>query len=212
MLEMAGIPWEQIKYEEIMVPGSQRTDYDATGQTARYACENADCGHEIADTASQRRQLAENGSYRAFNPHHLAGVASFSCPAWAVWWIEWKELVIEWIKANKAKNRGDMELLRSWTMKRAAKVWMIDSVRITDDDVYRLRDTSYRRGECPFDPALVTMCADPGQQQTHWSVQAWSTMGESRVLDYGTVLAMSDLLALSKRLEYPIAEREGQSR
>lgn len=196
--------WEQIQYDEIQIPGTQRIDYDKTGRTARYACEHADCDHEIKDSAQERRAIAESGSYRPFNPHHMAGVASFQCPAWAVWWIPWAELAVEWIKANKAKNRGDTELLRQWQMKRAAKVWLLDAARVTDDDVHAMRDTSYRRGECPIEPCLVTVCADPGERQTHWSVEAWSPMGESWVIDYGTVLAIEDLIELSKKLEYPI--------
>lgn len=196
--------WEQVKYEEIQIAGSSRIDFDKTGRTARYACEHPDCGHEIADTAQERRAIAESGSYRAFNPHHMQGVASFQCPAWAVWWIPWAELAVEWIKANKAAKRGDTEPLRSWQMKRAAKVWILDAQKVTDDDVHRMRDTSYRRGECPIEPCLVTMCADPGERQTHWSVEAWSEMGESYVLDYGTTLSPDSLIGIARKLEYPI--------
>jgi hypothetical protein len=42
---------------------------------------------------------------------------------------------------------------------------------------------------------VLTLCADPGERQTHWTVEARIQSGESWVIDYGTVLAIEDLIS-----------------
>jgi phage terminase large subunit GpA-like protein len=59
---------------------------------------------------------------------------------------------------------------------------------------YRLRDIPdevMRDGS----PVILTLCADPGEKATHWTVEARNDQGESWVIDYGTVLSVEDLIA-----------------
>lgn len=196
--------WEQIKYERVTLPDSDVIDYDATAKTTRYKCEFEECKATFPDTSENRRRLAMAGSYRAFNPYPMARVTSITCPAWAVWWIPWGDLVVEWIKANEAKHRGDIEPLKKFTMKRGAGVWENIHTRVSDADVTSMRSDDFKLKECPIDPALVTLCSDVGEKRTHWSVQAWARDGTSYVIDHGTVLGPEDLLGLIPTLEYPI--------
>ena len=95
----------KIKYQEILIP-------DSRGLITTRPDERRDMYAKTLIAVMKyrygagRRAIAENGSYRPFNPHHMAGVASFTCPAWAVWWIPWQELVIEWVKANKPRTEA----------------------------------------------------------------------------------------------------------
>lgn len=194
--------WNQIKYEKIQLAESEKIDFNATAKSARYEC--ISCLTEFADTSESRRKLAMAGSYRAFNSHPMERVASFTCPAWAVWWIPWGDLVVEWIKANDAKSKGDIEPLKKFTMKRAAAVWESEQTRVKDTDVIGMKSDLYRLKECPVVPALVTIAADVGERRTHWSVQAWEKNGTSYVIDHGTCLGPEDLLTLIPSMEYPI--------
>ena len=193
--------WEQIKYDPVL-SSSFSMDYDKTGATARLVCRF--CEQAFPDSSSVRRALAENGRYKAYNPEHSDGVASFHCPAWAVWWIPWKDIVIDWLKAQQAKKIGDLESLRLWTMKVAAQPWVLDTQKITDADVRAMVNKSYNQKECPIEPVLVTMCADPGEKVTHWSICAWSEAGEGYIIDYGTTLAAINLIEIARKFEYPI--------
>ena len=48
----------------------------------------------------------------------------------------------------------------------------------------------------PLNLALVTMCADPGEQADALERPRMVEMGETWVIDYGTTLAASDLIEL----------------
>ena len=60
-------------------------------------------------------------------------------------------------------------------------------------------------------PAILTLCADPGEKQTHWSVEARNDQGESWVIDYGTVLSVEDLISeeflAARRYQLPGADQ-----
>lgn len=79
-----------------------------------------------------------------------------------------------------------------------------DEWRITDEKLLAMRRDDYALRECPVVPEIVTFAADPGENQTHWSVEARSREGEAWLLDYGTVHTIEDLAPLFARLEYPI--------
>jgi phage terminase large subunit GpA-like protein len=193
--------WEQIKYD-VIKRDSGSIDYDKTGSTARLACRF--CEAVFPDSSATRRALAEGARYQAYNPECSEGVTSFWCPAWAVWWIPWKEIVIQWLQAQHAKKIGDFEPLRAWTMKVAAQPWVLDSQKVTDSDVRGMVNPTYVQKECPIEPVLVTMCADPGERMTHWSTCAWSAEGEGYIIDYGTTLAAVNLLEIAEKFAYPV--------
>jgi phage terminase large subunit GpA-like protein len=196
--------WEQIKWDVVHIPDTETVDREETKKTVRYECEFEDCAATFPDTSENRRKLAMAGSYRPFNPHPMARVTSFTCPAWAVWWIPWGDLVVEWIDAHAAKHKGDIEPLKKFTMKRAARVWEVESTRINDADILSMRTDEYRLKECPIDPVLVTLGADVGEKMTHWSVMAHGGDGQSYVIDEGTCLDPTDLLGIIPNLRYPI--------
>jgi hypothetical protein len=75
--------------------------------------------------------------------------------------------------------------------------WENRAAQVKEDAVLSLRDPAYRIGQIPpgIEPVVLTLCADPGERATHWTVEARIQSGESWVLDYGTVLAIEDLVS-----------------
>jgi hypothetical protein len=75
--------------------------------------------------------------------------------------------------------------------------WENRAAQVKEDAVLSLRDPAYRTGQIPpgIEPVVLTLCADPGERATHWTVEARIQTGESWVLDYGTVLAIEDLIS-----------------
>ena len=193
-----------IKFDKTMIEGTNDLDYNAIKKTARYECDNDSCKASFPDNSGNRRTLSKTLSYRAFNSHCMEKVTSFTIPAWAVWWISWGDLVVEFLQAMEAKKAGDIEPLKQFQMKRAAEPWEEEYSKIDDSSVLSLRSDSYKKGECPIDPVLVAMFADPGQDATHWNVSAWAASGERYIIDYGICLGIDDLTPLALSLEYPI--------
>jgi len=192
--------WEDIQYQHT-VSREGVTDWDATAASVRMVCPT--CKAEYTDDPRTRRALSSCSRYvtsRAGAPGKIA----FQYPATAVWWIPWSTLAIEWIKANEEAKRGDTTLLRQFMQKRLAQRWEDRGTGAHDDDVLACRG-KYLKGNCPIEePAMVTLCADPGQDATHWSAAAWSKDGACHVFDYGTVLAPEALLDFeTQRWETP---------
>jgi hypothetical protein len=91
-------------------------------QSTRYKCEGR-CSIEFQDRFDVRRQLSTESIYQVTNPNHKPGHVGFHCPAMALYYIEWGELQLQWIKANRAKHLGDYEPLKIYIQKRLAEFW-----------------------------------------------------------------------------------------
>jgi phage terminase large subunit GpA-like protein len=199
-------PWrfEMVRFErERKKDGSM--DWDRLAATTHMVC--AGCDARFEDNAEQRRQLCATGQYIQV-ADGMTGRLAFNYNALTVWWVPWSKLASEWVRAEEAWQRGDREPRKQFLQKRMAQRWEDRTAHVSDDAVVAMRDATYKRGQMPVEPALVTLCADPGQMQTHWSVQAWTEGGESYVIDYGTTFAIEDLIPLVARMEWRVEGRE----
>jgi len=77
--------------------------------------------------------------------------------------------------------------------------WEPQAAAVKDESVLQLVNPTHQLKLVPIVPAALTMCADVGQDRTHWSVQAWSETGETWMVDYGTTLLVEDLLGISEK-------------
>lgn len=197
--------WGAVKYDLGLLADGQ-VDWKRLAESVRIAC---DCGAEFADKPEVRRAMAASGEY-VMIARGMNGRKAFTYPAMAVWWIPWATLVEEWVKANAEEKRGNTDPLRQFKQKRLAQPWEDQGGGAKDEEVLKVR-SDYRTGVCPLtDPWFVTLCSDPGQAQTHWSVAAHTRSGEIWVFDYGECLAPEDLLTLAAR-GWPVAGKDGQA-
>ena len=92
--------------------------------------------------------------------------------------------------------------------------WSHAEAHVSEEKVLACRalgENAYQLGTCPVVPVDLTLSADVGERMTHWSVEATGADGASYVVDYGTVLAVEDLLTIMER-EYPIVGSEKKAR
>lgn len=183
-------PWrlEQIKYDRKLNPDGT-TDWKHLADSVHMEC--VECKHQFRDDVTTRRMLANSGravKIRDGQP----GKWAYTFNAFSVWWIEWSKLIAEWVNALDEEKRGDTDPLRQFKQKRLAQRWEEQGSRATDESVLSCRGT-HRKGFCPIEPCLVTVCTDTAQSVTHWSAAAFNSAGEMFIFDYGEVLAPEDI-------------------
>jgi hypothetical protein len=187
--------WEQMKYEKHLTQTGE-IDWKMLAESVHMEC--AGCGERFIDKPEVRRKICDSGRYVKIGDG-VVGVKAYTFPSMHVWWIPWATLVEEWVKAAAEEKRGNLAPLRQFMQKRLAKPWQDQGSGAKDEEVLRVR-SDYRQGFCPIEkPWFVTLCSDPGQNQTHWSVAAHKQDGEIYIFDYGEVLAPEDILQLAAK-------------
>lgn len=84
------------------------------------------CGGAWRDTPAVRRQLDEASYYVATNANALPENVGFSWPSWAGQRLAWggEHVMLGYLKGKEALEKyGNVELLRQWYQKRAARAW-----------------------------------------------------------------------------------------
>lgn len=170
-------------------------EWNVVSSTARLCCTK--CSKEYADDSRVRRQLAAGSRYVVTAKGAPRRIA-FHYDAAAVWWIPWGSLAVEWVKADIERKAGVTEALKQFRQKRNARRWEEQGSGASEQAILACRNSGYRRGGCPVEPVLLTMCADVGQNVSHWSTMAWATNGEGYVIDYGTMTAPEDIIAIAE--------------
>lgn len=189
--------WSEIHYDEHKTETGE-FDWGRIAETVRHCCGN--CGHETANTTANRRAMAGRSRYQVMPGNPVAGHRSYHWPAWAVWWVDWAELVREWLAANYAKRRGVIDDLRQFTQKRAAERWKVDQsapdVELVAAD-YSL--TQFMNGQT-IDGEVHRFQTVDVQQDHFWSViRAWRADGSSRLLWEGRIALVDMVRELQQR-------------
>jgi len=125
--------------------------------------------------------MAERGRYERQECNPVAGAASFTWSALSVYWIPWSSLVIEWVKAQELKNRGDFSALRQFLQKRLAQVWK----EVSEAPAISLTASDYSKSEFIDGQAIdgeMTRFLTVDRQRDHfWAIcRAWRADGSSR--------------------------------
>lgn len=171
-------------------------EWDVVSKSARLVCPK--CAKEYPDDSRVRRSLAAKSRY-IVTGQGVPGRIAFHYDAAAVWWTPWGALAVEWLKADAERKAGSTEALKQFRQKRNARRWEEEGTGASEQAILACRNASYRKGGCPVEPVLLTMCADIGQNVSHWSTMAWGETGEGYVIDYGTMTAPEDILEIAAR-------------
>lgn len=188
--------WQALRFEQISWSSDLRGpdhqwDLDAVSESAVYLCE--ECGDPWAQDLQRELVLGGRwilGNLNAPADHISCHISALYSPT-----MTWGELAKLFLQ--KSNTPGGLHDFRNTYEglpfeNRAASV--------KEEAILDLR-SGYRLREIPGEvtvgnsAAILTLCADPGEKQTHWSVEARNDQGDSWVIDYGTVLSVEDLIS-----------------
>lgn len=189
--------WSEIQYAEERTEAGEY-DWGKIAETVHHVCGN--CGHETPNTTAARRAMAAASCYQVQPGNPVAGHRSYHWPAWAVWWVDWADLVREWLTANAMKRRGVVDDLRQFVQKRAAERWKAEAsapdVELVAAD-YVAADYMNRQ---TMDGEVYRFQTVDVQQDHFWSViRAWRADGSSRLLWEGKILTVEMVRELQQR-------------
>lgn len=186
--------WQVLDFfEQVRWPDEHR---DLTGMWDLEAVErDAYCKCSACESPwpqSIKHQLVLRGEWSARNPkappeHISAHISAMYSPE-----ISWGTMAKIFLQ-----KKGSIGGMHDFYNNFLGLPWENRAAQVKEDAVLAIRDESYRIGQIPdgIEPVILTLCADPGERATHWSVEARIKTGESWVIDYGTVLAIEDLIS-----------------
>ena len=160
-------------------------------------------------SSSQRNEMVRAGQAVATNPHASPQDKGIHLPSLLSPFLSFADLAALWLQ-KKNTLAGKQDFYNQYL----GLPWSHEEYSVSEEKVRACRaigDNYYLLGECPIDPVDVTLSADVGEKATHWSVEAVAHDGQCYVVDYGTVLAVEDLLAIMRK-DYPIKGSEKRVR
>jgi phage terminase large subunit GpA-like protein len=184
--------WEKIKWDENGVTRPNGLwDFDEMAKTIRFECEKNKC--QITDNPVDRRHFARNGKWVPHNRLAPKHYRSYCWNALIPTWVRWRDLVEEFINANKALSWGDPEPLKTFVNETLGEPWE-DRMQWGDDSAYlEARKADYRMGEAWADEKTRFIGVDVQKDYLRYVVRAFADGGRSRLIDYGTLKNFDDL-------------------
>lgn len=195
--------FDQLKWDEVTKPDGKPDD-QASADTVRRVCPNAECGATFEDTAAVRRMLhdsyQENDGYLLVSDGGLRGYEGFHLDAGAIWRIPWAEDVLQKLAADRQMALGDHTLLKQWHQKRRAVGWN-DAQGVK---VISLKSSGYTRadledGQKITDEVFRFATIDAGGDHFWMCVRAWSEGGASKLLYFGYVPGHAECDAIREK-------------
>ena len=178
--------FEQLKWPEHHRDLAGAWDLEGVADETTYACEA--CSSHWPQ--SMQSDLIRAGEWIAGNPkaptdHISAHISALYSPQ-----MSWGDLARTFLQ--KKDSPGGLHDFHNNFL---GIPWENRAATVKESSILALRSSDYRIRELPIEPVILTLCADPGERQTHWTVEARIATGESWVIDYGTVLAIEDLIS-----------------
>lgn len=177
-------------------------------ESARYICPHNGCEIQDIDKPAMIAAYEE----RRLNETAPKTDRSFRAPSFYSPTIRFGDMALKFLDRGDLFNTGLQAFYNSWL----ALPWERLQVNIKDEDVWQCRaqgDLSYLKGTIPVKPVAISLAADPGQAQTHWSAAVIDGSDNVWLVDWGTVLSIDDLPKLAPQLQWPLkANRETRYR
>lgn len=176
--------WEYMKWDTNEKTKPDLYDFDELAKTIRMACPH--CDHEIKDNPIERRKLTK-GEWVAKNPNAPMSRRSYTWNAILPTWVNWRDLVEEFISAKKALSWGDPQPLKAFITESLGQPW---------EDRLKYGNTmswsEERQGDFKLlDPWAESerkfLAADVQKDCLYYVVRSFGKAGASRLFDYGKV-------------------------
>jgi phage terminase large subunit GpA-like protein len=169
-------------------------DIETVKRTAHFVCPH--CKKEIWDTDRTKgmrlcywkpTRVASRVGHRSF------WLPSFYSPTVTLGYMASRFLLCYQTGTLRDYYNGDL-----------GKPWEERVLQVKNDSIEALKD-NYPTGVCPQRPLFVGVFSDPGQNRTHWAAVAFYEGGTLRVIDYGTVMTIQDVVEIAKTRTWPVA-------
>lgn len=173
--------WSLIGYEK-KYKSDGNLSWSETDKTVKLTC--ASCPTSWEDESTNRRKLANLGSYVPHNKDHVTDWFSYQFSAFSVWQIPWAKMVRQWILANEQKALHDMEPLRIFVMKRMVEFADAEVIEKLESEPLFMRRESYGPDEMPKGVLVLTAGVDVQDDRLEVGVEGWGKGEENWGVEY----------------------------
>lgn len=160
----AAMEWSQIHFE----------NNDAS--TTFWAC--GECGGTASDVDKLR--MLKRGKWIAECESN--GTAGFHLNELYSPWRPWADVVADFLQANLAKKRGNLELMQVWVNTSLGETWEEEGESIDYNMLYRRRE--HYAAEVPYGVQVLTAYVDTQDDRLEFEVCGWGAGEESWSIDY----------------------------
>ncbi len=192
---LAGMRWDDTPETH---PTEGVWDFDKIAPTIRFEC--VKCDHQIKDQPQQRRELIMSGRWIPHNTLAPKDRVSFTWNAIIPLWVQWKDLVSEFLTANEATKVAALEPLKSFINETLGEPWREN----VGSDV-ETKFGTYLKLQKWEDKYLDFMGVDMQKDCFYYAARSFSVDGKSRLIDEGKVLTFEELR--EKQIELGIGNR-----
>jgi len=192
--------WKQVKYERIK-NAAEEWDWEKINKTVHYACANDECDATFENKPEARRKLSTSGEYVSRHNNHKPRRVSYTWPAMAVWWIDWGDLVMEWITAEDERKKLNFAPLKAFIQKRLAQTWVEiqEGAKLKSaTDAYNKKE--YHNGEKWELEHFRFMTVDVQQDHFWVVIRPWGVDGPSRLIWEGKLETWESIRVLQARM------------
>ncbi len=195
--------WERMRWDEDLA-AEDEVDWKALGESTWYECE---CGARFEDDEVVRRKLTTSGEYVSRGNKHKPRHVGFTMNAMAIWWIEWGQLVCQFIEAERAEAMGDRTKMVAFRNKRLALFdeEKSETPEVTPGDYSReeYAPVQSEAGEWTrpewVDEAFRFLTVDVQKRHFWAKVRCWKLDGSSRLVFEGKVSTIEGVRDLQMR-------------
>ena len=159
---MQGSGWPQLKKFAIAFLKWSNILFDKNDLSEiRYVCEK--CG--VISGEPDWKEHFKEGCFVHEDPDNP--VKGFHLNTLASTLATWREVVEKFLKANEEKERGNIELMKTWTNTEMGETWEEDGEQIEDDELLKRRE----RYNCEVPEEVLYLTAGVDTQDDRFEIE-----------------------------------------
>ncbi len=140
------------------------------------------CGGEIEEYQKTWMMDWDNGAkWIPNNPGHVNRGYKLSSLYSPLGWRSWKDIILEWLKAQSKMKIGDTRLMKRWKNTRLAEVWEDDYSKL-DINFLKEKQEEYEK-EVPFGVYVLIASVDTQEDRLEILVEGFGLDDESWIVD-----------------------------
>lgn len=156
------------------------------------------CKHKHKDTEQLKRRWLNNGKYIQKNPKARKEKRSFNWNAWIA--RPWIKIIEEFIPASHAMKQGILDPIKDFFWQTEAEVKSVTSIYAKD---VKIPEGDYNPKDKWENEFVRFMTIDVQKDYFCYLIRAWSKLGESKLIDFGYVDTIYDVIEKQKEWGIP---------